>query len=100
MNDQPSRSGTLEFTVDFPALFKELCSPGNYANLGPGGIMGLQLVMLALKRIALVALARPEEHEEILRALGSLCLIIDDDGDMYDRNRGVLDEKLDCTQVT
>lgn len=86
MSDQPLSSGTLEFTVDFPALFKELCSPGNYANLGPGGIMGLQVVMLALKKIALVALANPGEHEEILRALGSLCLIADDDGRMYDRN--------------
>lgn len=86
MSDQPSRSGTLEFTVDFLALFRELCSPGNYANLGPGGVMGLQIVMLALKKIALVALASPGEHEEILRALGNLCLIIDDDGKMYDRN--------------
>lgn len=86
MSDQPSRSGTLEFTVDFPALFRELCSPGNYANLGPGGVMGLQVVMLALKNIALVALANPSEHEEILRVLGSLCLIADDDGKMYDRN--------------
>jgi len=59
-------------------LYEELINPGNARNLGPGGTMGLRLVLLGLKKIALVALKDLEGHEEILQVLKDLGIVIDD----------------------
>lgn len=63
----------LQFKVDFPSLYRELITPGNVTQIGPGGAMGLRVVLLVLKRIGEIAIA--ENHVEILQALETLGIV-------------------------
>lgn len=72
------KTGVLQFTVDFPALYSELISPGNLHNIGPGGAMGLRVVLLGLKEIAKISIDMPEStkgREGILQALSNLGIV-------------------------
>ena len=65
--------GSLQFTVDFPALFRELISPGNLERIGPGGAMGLTLVIEAMNRIGEIAIKN--DYAEILTELANVGVV-------------------------
>jgi len=68
-----AEEGELHFTVDFPALFKELMSPANIVNMGPGGVMGLSCVIRALNNIGIIAIEN--KQDDILRELANIGII-------------------------
>jgi len=68
-------SEKLQFKVDFPSLYLELTEPANITNIGPGGAMGLRLVLLGLKQIAEIAIAESDRHSEILEVLEMLGIV-------------------------
>jgi len=65
--------GRLPWTVDYPALYSELIEPANIVHLGPGGAVGLRLVLQGLKTIALRAIEI--DDDEILEVLWRLGII-------------------------
>jgi len=68
------QSGRLAFTVDFPAILREMIeNEANLKNLGPGGAFALVITMLKLNNIARVAIR--QENAEILHILEEMGVI-------------------------
>ncbi len=65
-----STKGTMSFEVDWPALYRELCSSANLRQIGPGGAMGLSVLSMELCNIGNIALKHGDK--EILERLSRL----------------------------
>lgn len=71
---EAGRMGHLAFTVDFPAILREMIeNPANLKNIGPGGAFALVIAMMKLNNIARIAIR--QENAEVLQQLEELGVI-------------------------
>ena len=71
---EAGQKGYLAFTVDFPAILREMIeSDANLKNVGPGGAFGLVIAMMKLNNIARIAIR--QGNAEILQILEELGVV-------------------------
>ena len=71
---EAEQTGHLAFTVDFPAILREMITnDANLKNIGPGGAFALVIAMMKLNNIARIAIR--QENAEILRILEEMGVV-------------------------
>lgn len=71
---EAGQTGHLAFTVDFPAILREMIeNEANLKHIGPGGAFALAITMMKLNNIARIAIR--QENTEILQQLEELGVI-------------------------
>ena len=68
------QAGHLAFTVDFPAILREMIeNEANLKHIGPGGAFALVITMMKLNNIARIAIR--QGNVEILQQLEELGVV-------------------------